>query len=600
MSRLIIFDFEVFKYDSLLGAVVIDNDRVDIAQLWIENHNVNTFHEITDFYEQHVADIWIGHNNERYDNMIMQAIIRKTDPYVMSKDIIERDMKKWLNVKLDYYDLMSQHFVSLKTMEAYMGKNISESKIDFNIDRPLTAEEKAEVEKYNRDDLDQTVDDFYYMKHEFALRLDVIKEFKLPMRCLHITGTSLAEEVLHAEKIHGIENWVVKPTLYPQLKIKNQAVLDFYLNEDFRKGKNLFVNLCGTEHKLGAGGIHAAKKKYHVKKALYFDVSGYYNLVMLNYNLLPRSIPDEYKKLYEFMYHEQLRLKKIDPGKRGVYKTILLSVFGAMMNEHCRFYDPYNGLLVTITGQIFLVDLLEKLEGKVENVQSNTDGIVVVPLPGVSDEEVKEIVDEWQQRTGFSLKIETVYDLHQRDVNCYMYRDASGEIHTLGEAVKDYGKWEWPFWKESYNSKEPIIISTGIVEYFMNGVLPEETVAKNAKTLRMFQYIAKKLSFDWLEYEETDLETGQSTLTTVQAVNRAFALKSNKVRGMLYKRKHSGKVTKSKVPNLPDSVFIYDDEILSDEAVQKLADKIDYQYYVDRIYERILEFVSLKKVNNIL
>ena len=52
---------------------------------------------------------------------------------------------------------------SLKVTELYDGKNISESEVDFDIDRPLTEEEKLLTEKYNRDDLEQTHSNFNEM-----------------------------------------------------------------------------------------------------------------------------------------------------------------------------------------------------------------------------------------------------------------------------------------------------------------------------------------------------------------------------------------------------------------------------------------------------
>ena len=47
----------------------------------------------------------------------------------------------------------------------------------------------------------------------------------------------------------------------------------------------------------------------------------------------------------------------------------------------------------------------------------------------------------------------------------------------------------------------------------------------------------------------------------------------------------------SKVASLPDNVFVWNDEVLSEEAYEKIADKINWQYYIDRIYERIGEFL---------
>lgn len=593
-TKIIIFDFEVFKHDTLLGAVIIDKN-ISLLQTW-------DLKRMIEFYKENVSSIWIGHNNGGYDNFILQAVVKGCNEEqirTVNDKIIGGSRRMYLDIPLLYYDLMYNHSTSLKTVECAVGKNISTSEVDFNIDRKLTVEEKRKTESYNRDDLDQTLDDFNYVKDEFMLRVDVINEFHLPWDALHVTGTQLAEMVLHAEHIDGIEDWVVKPQLYPQLQVKNKAVLDFYLNEDFRAGKHLEVELCGAKHKLGAGGIHAALPKCHEDWAFYFDVSGYYNLVMINYDLLPRSIPPEYRAYYKQMYEHQLELKKTNPGKRWVYKIILLSVFGAMTNPYCKFYDPYRGTLVTMTGQIFLVDLLEKLEGKAKVIQSNTDGVIAKPLPGVTKEELKAIIDEWQARTGFVLKLETIYDIHQRDVNCYMYKDDKGSVHVLGEALKYYEAWENPLWENVYQAKEPVIFNYCIVDYFMNHKLPEQVIEEHKRSLRMFQYVCKKVSYDWVEYEYVNKRTGHVETTRLQAVNRAFAMKNDDFTGMLYKYKTAGKTTKAKIPSLPDSVFVYNDEILSDKAIDEILPEIDFDYYIRRAYERISEFIELEQVKKV-
>lgn len=588
-TRIVLYDYEVFRHDTLLGATIIDTDNVYTVQTWDLN-------EQKSFYDEHHNSIWIGHNNAGYDNFILQDVVNnKVEEQIFktSKEIIDEHKRKYLDIPLIYYDLMSNHQVSLKTVECTIGKNISLSEVDFNLDRKLTPEEKLKTEAYNRDDLSQTFDDFNFIKGEFLLRVDVIKEFGLPWSALHVTGTQLAEMVLHAETTPGIENWYVAPPMYPQLQVKNQEVLDFYKSEGFRNGKRIKVKLCGVEHTIGSGGIHAAKSKYHAKSALYFDVSGYYNLVMINYNLLPRSIPAEYREFYKQMYEQQLLFKKTAPEKRWTYKTILLSVFGAMTNPYCKFYDPNHGTLVTMTGEMFLVDLLEKLEGKVDLVQSNTDGIIAAPLPGVTKEELLVIIDEWQNRTGFVLHLDEIYDIHQRDVNCYMYRNGKGEIQVLGEALRYYNLWENPFAKCVYQAKEPPIFHYCIVDCFMNNILPEETIEKYKRELRLFQYVCKKGTYEWVEYETYDKETKQKTVKQVDYLNRAFAWKNDEQTGMLYKCKAVGKTTRAKIPQKVESVFIYNDEILSDEAIDKLMPMIDYDYYIKRAYERIQEFIEM-------
>lgn len=592
--NLIIFDFEVFKYDVLLGAYVLDNqgNKISKVQLWDQD-------EIRQFYEEHKDNsIWLGWNNQSYDNFILQAIIQKKSPYETSRNIIQEGNRfKYLKIQLFFYDLISNHPGSLKAIECADGKNIKTTDVAFDLDRSLTQEEKLLTEIYNTADLDQTLDNFYNVKNEFQLRLDIIDEFDLSLDTLHATGTQIGEAVLHAQETPGIENWVVKPRIYDTLQVKNQQIIDFYLNEDFKKNKKLDVVLCGVPHRIGSGGIHAARPKYHADWAYYFDFQSYYANVMMLYNLLPRSIPDKYKAFYKHMYDEQIRLKKVDPNKRWVYKIIILSVFGAMTNKWCKFYDPYHGQLVTSTGEMFNVDLLEKLEGKIELIQNNTDGFIAKPLPGVTDEELKDILDKWTARTGFSMKLEKIYNIHQRDVNCYMYQDDKGNVHTLGEALKHYDAWENSLYEDVYKSKEPVIIEYMLVDYFIYHKTPEQTVEENRRKLRMFQYVCKKVSYDYLEFQK-DFPDGHVEIERLQAVNRAFAHKSDEWKGMVYKCRAVGKTTRAKVSNLPDNCIIYDDEILSDEAYAILEPIIDWQYYIDRGYERIREFMDLIEIKD--
>ena len=562
--KFLVFDFEVFPYDVLLG--VYDVNEKKYIQLWDKE-------QIKQFYNENINAIWIGHNNSHYDNYILQAILMDLNPYIVSKQIIEENKRLKLNIKLNYYDLMSQHFVSLKVIEAQMGNNIYESNVDFEIKRQLLDKEKLEVEEYNRADLTQTFIDLKLCKSEIQLRFDIIKEFKLPLDVLHYTEAQIAAKVLGSRHIENIESMEWPSELPSTLKIQNQRVLNYYLRSEWKHTPSIKVELCGVEHIIAKGGIHAAQLKSHFDWAYYLDVSGYYNLVMMNYNLFPRTIPEEGKKLYEYMYHEQLRLKKIDPVKRGVYKTILLAVFGASTNQYTDFYDPNKGKLVTILGEMFLVDLLEKLEGKVELIQSNTDGIIIKPYNGVTEQELKDITDEWQQRTGFVLKFDKIYDIHQRDVNCYMYRDENGKIHVKGNAVKYYEQWDNPFLEDSHTYSSPYIIHYAIVEYYMNGVDPKDTIEKYKEQFRMYQFIIKPGAFDYLT-----LENGQN-VTKLQNINRVFA---SKTAGVIYKNdSHRHNLYE----NLPDQVFVYNESLKPD-----LIYTIDYNWYVKRAWKGIEEF----------
>jgi hypothetical protein len=83
MNKIIIFDFEVFRYDVLLGAYELP-EKV-FFQTWDKD-------AIKEYYLQHKEDIWVGHNNYRYDNYILEAVLNGEDPYVMSKQIISQQI----------------------------------------------------------------------------------------------------------------------------------------------------------------------------------------------------------------------------------------------------------------------------------------------------------------------------------------------------------------------------------------------------------------------------------------------------------------------------------------------------------------------------
>ena len=87
MARIIVYDFEIFKYDSLIGAKILEDDGTErIFQTWDKE-------EIRDFYNENKNSIWIGHNSSRYDDCILQAIIEdKKSILDFSKVIVEKEI----------------------------------------------------------------------------------------------------------------------------------------------------------------------------------------------------------------------------------------------------------------------------------------------------------------------------------------------------------------------------------------------------------------------------------------------------------------------------------------------------------------------------
>lgn len=588
-----IFDFEVFRYDTLLGYGFVDlkTGNIDFKQTW-------SLDEMRELYNTYAADtIWVGWNSNHYDDLIYEVIVKNTmSPFVKSKELIGKKWKPFCRFPFFGYDLLNGFLnpPSLKLTEALEGDSIDTTEVDFDLQRPLTPEERRQTERYNLSDLKRTYKNFCKFKGKFELRLSMINEFKIPLQDgLHMTGTQIAAAALGAKAIPGIENQKIKPVLYPTLQVKNQEVIDWFLNEKFREKENIRINICNTTVNFAAGGAHSECDKYHVSKAMYADISGYYNLVMMNFDLLPRTLGEPGKELYNFMYHEQLRLKKIDPAKRKIYKTVCLSVFGAMNNEHTDFYDPQKALLVTSSGEMFMLDLLEKLDGLGTAFNINTDGIMFEPFDWKDEEKIRNIIQEWVDRNGFSVKTGIITDYHGRDVNCYVMHEPDGSVCFKGEATKNYDISDEAFAEGSFfNCKEPPIIAKGIVAAFLDGILPEQFVANNRDDMRLYQYTCKKNSYDYLMYKMTTLSDGSTAEYEIQSPSRCFVKKGVDTVGTVIKhRTVKGKHSFAKVQSLPQSVFVWNKEILSPEAVKEISKQLDYDYYVNRIYQRINEYL---------
>ena len=132
---MLFYDFEVFKHDWL--CVIIDMTAKT------ETVIVNNPEELEQFYEKHKNDIWVGFNNNHYDQYIMKAILCGLDPKKVNDYIIIRELPGWKysslfrNIKMLNYDVMQRIDRGLKFFEGSLGNMVKESSIDFFINRPL-------------------------------------------------------------------------------------------------------------------------------------------------------------------------------------------------------------------------------------------------------------------------------------------------------------------------------------------------------------------------------------------------------------------------------------------------------------------------------
>ncbi|MDT2172986.1 hypothetical protein [Paenibacillus larvae] len=563
---MIFYDFEVFKYDWL----VVLNDTDSRSSTII----VNDPEQFKQFYESNKSNIWCGFNSRQYDQYILKAILCDFDPYDVSQHIIAKKQDGWKysslfrKVSLNNFDVMTDRYRGLKELEGFMGSNIKETSVSFDIDRKLTDAEIQEVIQYCQHDVEQTMEVFIRRIEEFESQMGLIKAFSLPLSHINKTKAQLAAIILNAEQINRNDEFDI--TLPDTLQVKKyKRIVDWYLDPDNRHyKKSLLTEVAGVEHSFGWGGLHGAIPNYQGKGIfLNIDVASYYPALMIEYDFLSRNVADPTK--YKQIRDERLRLKAEKNLMANPLKIVLNSTYGASKHKFNPLYDPLQANNVCVGGQLLLLDLIEHLEGSCELIQSNTDGLIVKVKRRRDVDLVREICAEWEQRTRMVLEFEEFERMYQKDVNSYLiiredgtYKSKSGYVKKLNDLDYDLP-----------------IVNKAVVDYFINGTDPEETI-NSCDQLREFQKIVK-VSGKYLYGLHGNKRLSEKVL-------RVFASRGRGDGGVFKVKDVKGELRTEKIANTPERCFIENGDVTKSLVPRKL----DRKWYVEVAKKRIHDFLN--------
>lgn len=569
----IIYDFEVFNFDWLVVFKKPGKEHIVIY---------NDDEELSRFFNQHSKYIFVGFNNRHYDDFILKAILSGVNPKVVNDWIITDEKNGWefpgLNkiyfLSLDLMcDIPGGIGLSLKEIESNLGMSIEESNVSFDIDRKLTGEEIQETEFYCKHDVDATERLFYERFDYIKSKLEIINAFKLPIRCISMTNAQLTAEVMDARKRkYYDENIYDMPAC---VDVKDYEILRFFENPQ-DASRHLEKNICGVPHTIAYGGLHGAIEKYHAKGDLYnFDVGSYYPSMIIQFDFMSRNVPKDKKPLYKKIRDDRFVYKKQGNSLANSYKLILNTLFGAMGHQYNKLFDLKMNRQVCITGQLLLIDLLEKLKPHINLVQSNTDGLL---FQTKDIETCRKIIHQWEEKTGLTMEEEKVEEIYQKDVNNYIMLDAWRDIKTKGGYVKNYSIKKGQEKHGNFVSNSMTIVDEAIVKNLLYGTPVEDTIFACDNPMR-FQITTKKGK----TYKRVIWEVDGKELET-NNVNRVFASKEEKY-GKLLKIKQNGR--RDTIASLPEHCLVYNKEI----STMDIED-IDKYWYVREAKNRIKDFIG--------
>jgi len=578
---LIFFDFEVFK--NLWTVVFIDPIRQE------EKVIVNDRDELKAFYDQHKNEIFVGYNCRDYDQWIFKAILCGFNPKEMSdwiiKPGIDSDGKQYKRKGREFSDVTRKNFPinnydvytgrnGLKTLEAFMGNDIRETTIPFDYDGEFTPDMIADILKYNRHDVEQTIEVFLRRKPMFDSHRQLLLTFGFNASFIGMTQAQLAAVILGAKSVTTKDEWSIR--LPDTLRLdKYQHIADWFLdpkNHYYSKDNFLDTIVSGVPHTFAWGGVHGAIPKFNYickpdEVLIMADVNQLYPSLMVEYGLLSRAVHEPQR--FTNVLDTSLRLKaEGKKAEREPYKLICNITYGAMGDKYNKMFDPLHRNLVCVFGQVLLLDLVEKIEPVCKLIQSNTDGILVLVKKKDVDA-LKGIISEWEDRTRLKMAYDEYEKVYQGDVNNYVVVDHKGKYKSKGSYVKSLNPLD----------NDLPIVNRAITDYLVEGVHPRDTIMASDRLID-FQKVVKVSN----KYAYGTLNNHRLTDKTF----RVFASKRPED-GIIGKVKAEGG-TIEKFANTPEKCFIWNESVTD----VPIPDYLDRDWYLNLAIERIRDKFNIE------
>ena len=569
VNGLLFYDFEVFKYDWLVVVMDMTAKKTHVI--------INSPEELEALYKANIKEIWAGFNSRHYDQYILKAILCGFDPKKVNDYIITKGNPGWKfsslfrQFPLWNYDVMLNTDVGLKSFEGFMGNDIKETSVPFNIDRKLTPEEIAETVKYCKHDVEQTVQVFLKRTEEFNTMMYFIKHFGLSMDYISKTKAQLAAEILGGNrKGADFDDEFQFPILDCLHLNKYKHIAEWYANpenHDYSKKQDKQI-VAGVEHTFAWGGGHGARAKYSADGVfLIIDVTAYYPSLQKKYHFGYRVM--NHPENFEFIHDSNIAYKrKGDKKARQPFKIMDNAISGQMKQKSSALYDPMSNNSICINGQLLLLDLVEHIEPYCELIQNNTDGIIVKLKDYEHDFDVLDaVVYEWEQRTGMKMDFDTyIGTIYQKDVNNYLL------IDRKTGAVKAKGGYVMKLNDLSYDLP---IINKALVDYMIHGIPVRRTIME-CQDLLEFQLVSR------ISSKYTHILYGDKPIK--EKCIRVFA--SNNPADPGVKKVHAVRKTTAKLTNSPEHCFIFNDDVKG----VPVPDKLDRQWYIDFANKRLSDF----------
>jgi hypothetical protein len=606
-----------------------------ISEIFIINQDQNDLPKFIDFLNKCVQlNQWhISYNGLAFDAQISQHIIKNqrallainnglevaTYLYKLAQDIITRSDRgefqefapRQLKIrqidlfKMNHWDNKAK-MSSLKWIQYSMDwGNVEE--MPHHHSKPVENQQQLQdIVTYCINDVLSTKKILEHSKEQIELRKTLTNEYGIDLYSASEPRISKELFLFFLEKKLGWDKAEIKrlrtkrdeiylgQCILPYVKFQTpefQKVHDYFRTKVVASTKDKLkftLDYKGVKTDYGLGGIHGAKDSgvYEAQPGwtiMTSDVTSFYPNLAIKNKFHPEHLPQkEFGDLYEWFFEERKKIPKTDP-KNYVYKIILNSTYGLTGDENSFLYDPKMTMQITINGQLLLSMLYEMLCLEIPEgipLMQNTDGLEMM-IPNSLIPKYMEVCDKWQQLTQLNLEHDEYSKMIIGDVNNYI------AVYKNGK-VKCKGRFEWEDLEKKkvamlHKNKSFLIIPKAIYAYFVNGIAPEEFLAKNKS---FYDYCAGVKAKGGWHYEERSLVKGELVTNKLQKIVRYYVTKTG---NKIIKCHPDGREMQVEAGQWMQKVVNEIDPSLPFENYD-----IDMDYYLENIYKQIEQINKVK------
>ena len=444
----IFFDIEV--YPNFNCVAIIDGGTGD-RKLYTCRGDGDLTH--TELCSMLLNRTFVGYRSIGYDLPLLVSMLRGKDTmsiYKASKMIIDNKLSyyelfnaskpiKLLGKSVNLWDLSRTHIdverfnkgvaVSLKLLGCRMNVDYVES-LPYNPHNELADDEIKHLVKYCHNDVVMTEMLYDRYQDELALRmeLEANKDERDGKNYVLMRESKLGEVLICntlGKREPTKENFTFYYSPTEKVKFKTEGLnrlkdqlsnTPIHVSVDTGLSKirlggvaKIPIVVGGNTYTVALGGIHRVDPPSETKGIIIdSDVSSYYPNLIYNEHIVPKQYTDvsTFRKIYKGIIDDKVKFQREgNKSKEKMVKLIINIIYGKFGDINSTVYDRECGVKTTITGQLYLLMLIEALtEAGFDVINANTDGIMVKLESLNQMAKYLDICNAWCADLGLELK----------------------------------------------------------------------------------------------------------------------------------------------------------------------------------------------------